>query len=68
MLIFSACSLFAVAKAKVFPYSKNYEFLAVPNGTINATKNYEMGVTLTIAQESADTLMMFNVLTSIYPS
>ena len=68
MLIFSACSLFAVVDAKVFPYSKNYEFLTVPNGTINATKDYEMGVTFTITQEAADTPMIFNVLTSIYPS
>jgi len=68
MLIFSACSLFALAEAKVFPYSKNYEFLTFHNGIINATKKYEMGVTFTITQESADTPMMFNVLTSIYPS
>ena len=68
MLMLGASSLFAVAEAKVFPYSKNYEFLTVHNGTINATKKYEMGVTFTITQESADTPMLFNVLTSIYPS
>ncbi len=67
MLKFSVCVLLAFAEAKIFPYSKNYQFLSVPNGTINATPGYEMGVTFTITQEADDTAMMFNVLTSIYP-
>lgn len=66
MKYFSACLFLATAEAKKFPYSKNYEFLSVPNGKPGVTKNYEMGVTFTVFQETEETDMIFKVLTSIY--
>lgn len=64
----SVSLIIASAEAKIFPYSKNYEFLTVHPFSPNTSKNYEMAVTFTVSQEEKDTEMMFKVLASVYPA